>query len=170
MSTEVSEREADFSEAEPFEDEPDDGPLRTLASAMTAPRGYQPRAANGRFMRPRDLLPSDRFLEREISWLQLNERVLQLAMDQDNPLLERTKFLAIFSSNLDEFFMIRVAGLKRRITTGIALRSAAGLEPREVLEQISVLAHELMERHARVFHEEVRPQLASAGITVVRWD
>src|SRR3954465_5692384 len=120
MSTELSERAADFGEAEPFEDEPDDGPLRTLASAMTAPRGYQPRAANGRFIRPRDLLPSDRWIRREISWLQLNERVLQLAMDQDSPVLERTKFLAIFRSDLDEFFMIRAAVPLGRITTAIA--------------------------------------------------
>jgi polyphosphate kinase len=169
MSTELSERGADLGEAEAFEDEPDDGPLRTLASAMTAPRGYQPRAANGRFMRPRDLLPSDRFLEREISWLQLNERVLQLAMDQDNPLLERTKFLAIFSSNLDEFFMIRVAGLKRRITTGIAVRSAAGMEPREVLEKISEVAGQLQRMQADVFLGDVRPALAEEGITIVRW-
>jgi polyphosphate kinase len=169
MSTEVSERAADFGEAEPFEDEPDDGPLRTLASAMTAPRGYQPRAANGRFIRPADLLPSDRFLEREISWLQLNERVLQLAMDQDNPLLERSKFLAIFSSNLDEFFMIRVAGLKRRITTGIAVRSAAGMEPREVLEKISEVAGQLQRMQAEVFLGDVRPALAEEGITIVRW-
>ncbi len=169
MSTDVSERAADLGGPEPFEDGPDDGPLRTLASAITAPRGYQPRAANGRFIRPRDLLPADRFLEREISWLQLNERVLQLAMDEDIPLLERTKFLAIFSTNLDEFFMIRVAGLKRRITTGIAVRSAAGMEPREVLEKISEIAGQLQRMQADVFLGDVRPALAQEGITIVRW-
>ena len=137
MSTEVSEREARADERETRADErvldhdgSDDVALRSLASAIPSPRGFQPRAANGRFIRAADELPADRFLEREISWLQLNERVLQLAMDEDVPLLERAKFLAIFSSNLDEFFMIRVAGLKRRIATGIALRSASGLEPR----------------------------------------
>ena len=169
MSTDVSERAADLGGPEPFDDGPDDGPLRTLASAITAPRGYQPRAANGRFIRPRDLLPADRFLEREISWLQLNERVLQLAMDEDIPLLERTKFLAIFSTNLDEFFMIRVAGLKRRITTGIAVRSAAGMEPREVLEKISEIAGQLQRMQADVFLGDVRPALAQEGITIVRW-
>src|SRR5215204_5746574 len=122
MSTEASARAVGFDEREGLVDGADEGPLRSLASAMTSPRGFQPRAANGRFIRPPDELPADRFLEREISWLQLNERVLQLAMDADNPLLERAKFLAIFSSNLDEFFMIRVAGLKRRIATGIAVR------------------------------------------------
>ncbi len=105
----------------------------------------QPRASNGRFMRvvhassqpDESGLPGDRFLDREISWLQFNERVLQLAADESVPLLERARFLAIFTSNLDEFFMVRVAGLKRRIATGLAVRSASGLEPREVLEQIS---------------------------------
>ncbi len=111
-----------------------------------------------------------RFLDRETSWLQFNERVLQLAEDDAQPLLERARFLAIFASNLDEFFMVRVAGLKRRIATGIAVRSASGLEPREVLDQIGALAHDLMARHARVFHESVRPLLASEGITVIRWD
>ena len=115
-------------------------------------------------------IEGERFLDREASWLQFNQRVLQLAEDEGLPLLERVRFLAIFASNLDEFFMVRVAGLKRRIATGIAVRSASGLEPREVLEEIGVLAHELMERHARVFHDMVRPLLASEGITVVRWD
>ena len=73
-------------------------------------------------------------------------------------------------SNLDEFFMVRVAGLKRRIATGLALRSASGLEPREVLEEISVVAHELMARQARIFMGDVRPALAEEGITLVRWD
>ncbi len=110
------------------------------------------------------------FLDREISWLLFNQRVLELAEDPDLPLLERARFLAIFASNLDEFFMVRVAGLKRRMATGIAVRSASGLEPREVLEQISALAHTLMSRHAAVFQDDVRPLLAGAGITVVRWD
>ncbi|MFD6811668.1 RNA degradosome polyphosphate kinase, partial [Streptomyces anthocyanicus] len=71
-------------------------------------------------------LPQDRFLDRERSWLAFNERVLELAEDPTTPLLERANFLAIFASNLDEFFMVRVAGLKRRIATGVATRSASG--------------------------------------------
>ncbi|MBC7640345.1 MAG: RNA degradosome polyphosphate kinase, partial [Rhodoferax sp.] len=115
-------------------------------------------------------LADDRFLDREVSWLRFNERVLELAEDVDVPLLERARFLAIFASNLDEFFMVRVAGLKRRIAAGLAVRSASGIEPREVLDHLSTLAHQLMERHARLFHVDVRPRLADAGITVVRWD
>jgi polyphosphate kinase len=115
-------------------------------------------------------LDPDHFLDREISWLLFNQRVLELAEDPHLPLLERARFLAIFASNLDEFFMVRVAGLKRRLATGIAVRSASGLEPREVLEQIGVLAHTLMARHAKTFQDDVRPLLVGAGITLVRWD
>ena len=115
-------------------------------------------------------LPDDRFLDRELSWLAFNQRVLELAEDTDLPLLERVRYLAIFASNLDEFFMVRVAGLKRRIATGIAVTAASGLSPRQVLEAISERAHELMERHARVFAQDVQPALAAEGITIVRWD
>lgn len=114
-------------------------------------------------------LPADRFLDRELSWLAFNERVLELAEDETQPLLERVRFLAIFASNLDEFFMVRVAGLKRRIATGLAVTAASGLEPREVLDAISERAHELTARHARVFTESVRPALAQQNITLVRW-
>ncbi|MBM6403118.1 RNA degradosome polyphosphate kinase [Phycicoccus sp. CSK15P-2] len=151
----------------------------SIASASASEtRHQQPRGTNGRFIHtPRqqegtdeDALPSDRFLDREISWLQFNERVLQLAADEDVPLLERARFLAIFTSNLDEFFMVRVAGLKRRIATGIAVRSASGLEPREVLEQISSVAHELMTMQAKVYAAQVRPALEEEGITIVHWE
>ncbi|MBC9823867.1 RNA degradosome polyphosphate kinase [Terrabacter sp. MAHUQ-38] len=134
------------------------------------------RAPNGRFVGPGVApdhvgdLPADRYLERELSWLQFNERVLQLAMDPAVPLLERTRFLAIFADNLDEYFMVRVAGLKRRIATGLAVRTAAGIEPRELIERIARLAHELMHQHAGVFQQDVRPALDDEGITIVRWD
>jgi len=146
--------------------------VRSMASAIPEGGHFPARAADGRFVRATDsdALPPDRFLEREISWLQFNERVLQLAMDPDVPLLERAKFLAIFSNNLDEFFMVRVAGLKRRIATGLAVRSTSGLEPREVLEEISRLAQELMRLQTRVFLDEVRPALDAEGIAIVRWD
>ena len=150
-------------------------PEESLHSLTSMP----PRASNGRFMRvvsaspaPVDpgALPEDRFLDREISWLQFNERVLQLAADEAVPLLERAGYLAIFASNLDEFFMVRVAGLKRRIATGLAVRSASGLEPREVLEEISRVAHDLMAMHAQVFDDLVRPALIEEGIAIVRWE
>jgi polyphosphate kinase len=115
-------------------------------------------------------LPEDRFADREVSWLAFNERVLQMAEDPDVHLLERARFLSIFANNLDEFFMVRVAGLKRRIATGLAVTAASGLEPREVLDAIGVRAHELTERHAAAFLGSVRPALAEAGITIVRWD
>ncbi|MDR7382966.1 polyphosphate kinase [Promicromonospora iranensis] len=114
-------------------------------------------------------LPVDRFADREMSWLAFNRRVLELAEDPRIPLLERVRFLAIFASNLDEFFMVRVAGLKRRIATGIAVTSASGLSPRQALSRISEEAHSLMERHARVFEDEVQPALAGEGITLVHW-
>ena len=78
-------------------------------------------------------LPPDRYLDREISWLQFNDRVLDLARDRDRiPLIERAKFLAIFSSNLDEFFMVRIAGLKRRIAAGVAVPTVTGKMPGEL--------------------------------------
>ncbi|WP_234018768.1 MULTISPECIES: RNA degradosome polyphosphate kinase [unclassified Streptomyces] len=115
-------------------------------------------------------LPQGRFLDRERSWLAFNERVLELAEDPSTPLLERANFLAIFASNLDEFFMVRVAGLKRRIATGVATRSASGLQPREVLELIWNRSRELMARHAACYQDEVAPALADEGIHVVRWN
>lgn len=114
-------------------------------------------------------LPEGRFLDRELSWLAFNERVLELAQDDTLPLLERTRFLAIFASNLDEFFMVRVAGLKRRIATGLAVTAASGLEPREVLEQIAARARVLQRVHAETFADQVAPALAEAGIELVSW-
>jgi len=114
--------------------------------------------------------PVRRFLDRELSWLAFHERVLELAQDPDLPLLERTRFLAIFASNLDEFFMIRVAGLKRRIATGLAVRAASGMEPREVLSRIRSRAHELQALHASVFGLQIAPELAKHNIVIARWD
>jgi polyphosphate kinase len=115
-------------------------------------------------------LPDQRFLDRELSWLHFNQRVLELAEDPDLPLLERVRFLAIFASNLDEFFMVRVAGLKRRITAGVAVRAASGLLPREVLESIWSMSRTLLARHSRLFHEDVLPALSAEGIELLRWD
>ncbi|MGQ0846940.1 MAG: RNA degradosome polyphosphate kinase [Sporichthyaceae bacterium] len=114
-------------------------------------------------------LPADRFLDRETSWLDFNLRVLELAEDPQTPLLERARFLAIFASNLDEFFMVRVAGLKRRIAAGVAVTTVAGLQPREILEQIWVRTAEAARRAARCFHEDVVPALAKADVEILRW-
>ncbi|GGO79224.1 polyphosphate kinase [Nocardioides deserti] len=111
----------------------------------------------------------DRFLDRELSWLHFNQRVLELAEDPDLPLLERVRFLAIFTSNLDEFFMVRVAGLKRRIAAGLAVRAASGLMPREVLERIWLTSRELSERQVCLFRDEIDPALREHGIEIVRW-
>jgi len=114
-------------------------------------------------------LPADRFLERELSWLDFNQRVLELAEDESVPLLERVNFLSIFASNLDEFFMVRVASLKRRIATGIAVPSPSGLSPQDVLAKISERTRELQIRHAELFATTVSKSLAENGIEVVHW-
>jgi polyphosphate kinase len=114
-------------------------------------------------------LPSDRYLDRELSWLAFNQRVLELAEDTTLPLLERANFLAIFASNLDEFFMVRVAGLKRRIATGLAVPTNVGRAPEDVLAAVSAKAHELQHRHAVAFRDEVKPELDEAGIHIETW-
>jgi polyphosphate kinase len=114
-------------------------------------------------------LPEDRYLNRELSWLDFNARVLALAADPSLPLLERAKFLAIFASNLDEFYMVRVAGLKRRDEMGLSVRSADGLSPREQLRRIGERTQQIATRHAMVFGELVRPAMAEQGIVIVTW-
>ncbi|WP_166980957.1 RNA degradosome polyphosphate kinase [Paramicrobacterium fandaimingii] len=115
-------------------------------------------------------LPEDRYLDREISWLAFNKRVLELAEDVTLPPLERVNFLAIFASNLDEFFMVRVAGLRRRIVTGLAVPTNVGRSPKDVLDEISERAHELQKRHADVWHTSIEPELDHTGISIVSWD
>ncbi len=114
-------------------------------------------------------LPADRFLNRELSWLDFNARVLELAEDEELPLLERVKFLSIFASNLDEFFMVRMAGLKRRQTTGLTVRSPDGLTIREQLELITARTQELVQRHADIFIKDVAPRLEDVGVRIVTW-
>jgi polyphosphate kinase len=116
-----------------------------------------------------EALPEARYLNRELSWLDFNARVLTLAEDTRIPLLERAKFLAIFANNLDEFYMVRVAGLKRRQQTGLAVRGTDGLFPREQLERIAERSADLVSRHARCFAEVVQPALVSEHIRIVRW-
>jgi len=111
-----------------------------------------------------------RYLDRELSWLAFNTRVLELAESDRQPLLERARFLAIFAGNLDEFYMVRVAGLKRRIAAGVAVPAASGLLPREVLEGTLTRTRELMARHAQAFYDDVLPALVKEGIEITRWD
>ncbi|VEI03856.1 Polyphosphate kinase [Acidipropionibacterium jensenii] len=115
-------------------------------------------------------LPVDRYSDRELSWLAFNNRVLDLARDAERiPLLERAKFLAIFSSNLDEFYMVRVAGLKRRIDAGVAVPTLTGQMPRDLHEAILDRTHELVSAQSRVFSKDVRPALGQEGIHILTW-
>jgi polyphosphate kinase len=114
-------------------------------------------------------LPADRFLDREQSWVQFNQRVLELAEDEQTPLLERVRFLAIFASNLDEFFMVRVAGLMRRMAAGLPLVIPSGHTPTELLESTLAKSGRLACRHAAVFADLVKPALAAHDIEILRW-
>ncbi|UDY23138.1 RNA degradosome polyphosphate kinase [Nocardioides sp. Kera G14] len=149
MTLEVPETEAGQNEVGSYDVEP---PYVPDHEALAAVEGFE-----------------DRFLDRELSWLKFNQRVLELAEDERVPLLERVRFLAIFTSNLDEFFMVRVAGLKRRIAAGLAVRAASGLMPREVLEQIWSTTRVLSERHSAAFTDKLMPALWKEGIELVRW-
>jgi polyphosphate kinase len=115
---------------------------------------------------PRSLRDPSLFVNRELSWLQFNDRVLQLAEDETLPLLERLKFLAIFVSNLDEFFMIRVAGVNEQVDARIDARGPDGLSPSEVLQAIHDTVREQDRRHARQFSQVIRPRLAEQGIRI----
>ncbi len=108
------------------------------------------------------------FINRELSWLEFNRRVLEEAQDPSVPLLERVKFLAIFSSNLDEFFMVRVAALKRRIHAADQTAGPDGLTPTETMGAVSARVRELVDAQHRCFLDEVRPLLAAEGVVLLR--
>jgi polyphosphate kinase len=146
------------SEAEPprYADES----AEEIEDVANAPTAVQERAGKR---------PEERFLDRQQSWLQFNERVLELAEDPAVPLLERVRFTAIFSRNLDEFFMVRVAALKRRVAAGIATRNAAGRTPRERLDMVSETAHRLVERQTHLCADVLLPAMADEGIRVLTW-
>ena len=110
---------------------------------------------------------ADAFVNRELSWLEFNRRVLEEAQDPSVPLLERVKFLAIFSSNLDEFFMVRVAALKRRLAAGDQTPGLDGLHPADTLAAIATRVHELVDAQRRCFREEIEPRLAAEGIVIL---
>lgn len=116
------------------------------------------------------MVHSEHLTDRELSWLSFNQRVLELAEDSTVPLLERMRFLAIFASNLDEFFMVRVATIKSKIDGGIKTRNSAGFTPIELMEQITRETRALIERQTKCLHEELLPGLATAGVCLVKWD
>jgi polyphosphate kinase len=113
--------------------------------------------------------PRQRLIDRELSWLDFNERVLQLAEDKSIPLLERCRFLAIFSSNLDDFYMIRVATLKRKIENSITKKNTAGYTPLELIKDISKKSNELISRMVNCYQEDLLPKLSDNGIEIVNW-
>jgi polyphosphate kinase len=120
--------------------------------------------------RPRDLRDRSLYVNRELSWLDFNDRVLQLAEDESLPLIERLKFLAIFVTNLDEFFMIRVAGVHDQIDARIDARGPDGLSPTEVLDRIHTQVRDLDKRHAEQFSRVVQPDLVAHGVRIVSCD
>src|SRR5579862_8453061 len=107
------------------------------------------------------------FLNRELSWLEFNARVLREAFDARNPLFERLKFVAIFSSNLDEFYTVRVAGLRRQVAAGISLPSPDGLSPSDQLAAINVRVNDLLAQRRKVLHELLLPALAERSVRLV---
>ena len=115
----------------------------------------------------RDLADPALYINRELSWLEFNDRVLQLAEDESLPLIERVKFLAIFVTNLDEFFMVRVAGVHDQVDARIDARGPDGLSPTEVLEGIAARVRQLDRRHSRQLSAVIRPALCEQGISIV---
>ena len=105
-----------------------------------------------------------------MSWLSFNQRVLELAEDPTIPLLERARFLAIFSSNLDEFFMVRVATLMSKLENDVTAANVAGFTPTELMKQVSIQTNALMARQSKIFYDEIEPQLKNVGIEFVHWD
>jgi len=108
--------------------------------------------------------------DREMSWLSFNQRVLELAEDPTMPLLERVRFLAIFSSNLDEFYMVRVATLMSKLENGVSAANVAGFTPIELMKQVSLRTNALMKRKSEVLHDEIIPALKNSGIEFVLWN
>ena len=151
------------------------GSAASSVSSLSSASAVSAASADSAQVDPEDLLPPlksfpNPFIDRELTWLDFNERVLEQAEDRTLPLLERAWFLAIFSSNLDEFYMVRVAGLMRRIKAGITPVRASGLDANQVLAQVTCRAKELTARQASLFQEDIRPALAEHNVNVLGWD
>src|SRR5690554_3984386 len=110
-----------------------------------------------------------RYLNRELSWLEFNRRVLHEALDERTPLLERVGFLAIFNSNLDEFYMKRAGGLRRQIEAGVISRTPDGMSPKETFTAVRALIVRMIQEQAACYDQSIRPQLAKRGIHLLRW-
>lgn len=137
--------------------------VETLTSSATAPLGFEAPSAEINLKDP------SLYFNRELSWIEFNRRVLEEAQDPRHPLLERVKFLAIFSSNLDEFFMIRVSGLKDQIAAGVVNVPPDGMTSLQQLQRIRSLVLPMMQEQRRVFYEEILPELAANGIRIQRY-
>ena len=116
------------------------------------------------------MLPASRLIDRELSWLSFNERVLDLAADPSTPLLERVRFMAIFSSNLDEFYMVRVASVLSNLEDGSPMTASPDIEPSVLMKEISRRTHELVARHSNIFQNEILPDLRKSKIELVDWE
>jgi polyphosphate kinase len=138
-------------------------------TAVATGPGAEPTAADVGLGPAVDRGPA-RFLNRELSWLDFNARVLALAEDPAVPLLERVKFLAIFSDNLDEFYQVRVGGLVEQVHQGVAAVTPDGLTARQQLDRIREVVARLVIRHAELFGGEIRPALSDVGISFPSWD
>ena len=145
------------------------GSMSVSQMSLPAAEGHENHEGHGAQPDDDTALPDERYLDREESWLRFNERVLELAEDESVPLLERVRFLAIFATNLDEFFMVRVAGLVRRMVAGFPVEGNGVQLPRQVLENTLELAGKLTVRHARAFSERITSELAEHGIEILRW-
>ncbi len=116
------------------------------------------------------MLPASNLIDRELSWLSFNERVLDLAADPSTPLLERVGFMAIFSSNLDEFYMVRVASVLSNLEDGSPMTASPDIEPNVLMKEISRRTHELVSRQSNIFKNELLPELRKSGIELVEWE
>src|SRR5687768_4268234 len=145
-------------------------PENRLSYSVTRP-AYLPAMIEERLAPPIENPPPDvrspaLYINRELAWLDFNRRVLHEALDPRTPLLERLKFLAIFSSNLDEFYQVRVAGLKRQVSAGIIERTADGMTPEAQLHTISQVVRDLVRQDRRCLHDDLLPQLAEHGMVL----
>ncbi|MDA8294826.1 MAG: polyphosphate kinase 1 [Actinomycetota bacterium] len=114
--------------------------------------------------------PTPRYFARQLSDLDFNDRLLDLAEDSSVPLLERVKFAALFNERLDEFFQVQVAGLKRQMAAGIKARALNGSTPRELLADVRASLERMVRRHERLLHDSLLPALADEGVSLCTWD